>query len=115
MPTTHVRMLIIPVLGEVQEKSVLMQARRSNYDFLKHAMAGIFDEDFEHVAVLFEGTRRDMFVGETSSINGRHIRNVRATEIYRNNTMTHHPGTDPESLPAISGPAVLFPDFIVWK
>ena len=73
-----------------------------------------------------------MFVGETSSINGRHIRNIRATNIYRANAIQQaatgiefnlppfevprtSPHLDPESLPAISGPAVLFPDFIVWK
>lgn len=111
-PVTY---LVIPVLGSIETRSIAVWHDRKAFDLLKGSIGPLFDEPFEHVAVLYNDHRCDMFVGETSSINGRHIRNVRATEIYRNNTMTHHPGTDPESLPAISGPAVLFPDFIVWK
>ncbi|CCF19137.1 protein of unknown function [Pseudorhizobium banfieldiae] len=113
-PPPQTRMLIIPVLGATEERLVTIAGKSSNYEALKRAMAGVFDEPFEHVAVLFEGNRRDMFVGETSSINGRHIRNIRGTAIYRNNALTREPGLDPESIPAISGPVVLFPDRIVW-
>lgn len=111
--------LIIPVLGDII--SVAVPAWRSDrtYGWLKENISPHFDEGFEHVAVLYRGERRDMFVGETSSINGRHIRNVRATEIYRAATLSRDAALtsrrDPESLDAISGPAVLFPDEIVWK
>jgi len=66
----------------------------------------------EHVAVLHEGERRDMFVDENGIEKGLPL-NPEATAIYRNNTMTQYPETDPEKLPAIYGPAVLF-DRRVW-
>jgi len=109
-----IRWLLIPVLGDVAAHYIANWSDKRAYDLLKIFVGPVFDEPFEHVAVLYEGHRRDMFVGETSSINGRHIRNIRATAIYRANVLTRAPGTDPESLPSISGPAVLFPDTIVW-
>lgn len=109
---TDVTFSLIPVLGAVQHLAAPFD-RSAQRASLLVAIGRLFDEPYEHVAVLWEGGRRDMFVGESSAENGRHIRNIRATEIYRNNWLTQHPGTDPESLPAISGPAVLF-DQIVW-
>lgn len=106
--------LLIPVVGNIVAGRIFGFSSKRAYDSLKATIGPLFDEPFEHVAVLYEGHRRDMFVGETSSINGRHIRNIRATAIYRANVLTRAPGTDPESLSAISGPAVLFPDTIVW-
>ena len=35
-------------------------------------------------------------------------RNESATTVYRQNYIVHNPGTNPESLPFIAGPAVLF-------
>lgn len=110
VPFPPVTYLLIPVIGAVSTHQTPASSDRLMASIRQH-----FDEPTEHVAVLYKGHRRDMFVGETSAINDRHIRNVRATEIYRNNWLTRHPGTDPESLPAISGPAVLFPDDIVWR
>lgn len=126
-----VRFFLIPVLGETRE--IHTQCVGRFRDWMRPHIKEFFDEDVEHVAVLYDGQRRDMFVGETSSINGRHIRNVRATEIYRAATIqraeqgeTFDPQHlmwvddppylqfNPESLPAISGPAILFPDKIVW-
>lgn len=63
--------------------------------------------DLEHVTVLHDGKRTDMFVDECGSLKGL-PRNEPATSIYRNNWLTQHPKEDPESLPAIYGPAVLF-------
>jgi hypothetical protein len=68
--------------------------------------------DLEHVAVLVEGHRRDMFVDE-EGIRKKLPRNETATRIYRNNWLTQHPSVDRESLPCIVGPAVLF-DRIIW-
>lgn len=107
--------VLIPVLGARQEFGIDGWTDRQASNLLQSFIRPHFDEDYEHVAVLFEGHRRDMFVGGTSAINGRHIRNVRATEIYRANALSQNPRLDPESLPAISGPAVLFPDRIIWK
>lgn len=99
---------VIPVIGALKEvKSEF--APKPGYDALRRLIEPYLDgERLEQVTVLHEGQRRDMFVGECSAINGRAIRNVRATEIYRNNVLTRRPRTNPEALPAISGPAVLF-------
>ena len=61
----------------------------------------------EHVSVLHDGARRDMFVDEEGRLKGM-PRNERATAIYRTNWMTRHPDADPETLPHIAGVAVLF-------
>lgn len=136
-PPTGIPFLLIPELGDIKTLAMPMPytpgKKASYYDALKQHIGPFFDEPFEHVAVLYNGDRCDMFVGETSSINGRHIRNVRATAIYRANAiqkarvgvelyltpgLDESPGIaglDPESLPAISGPAVLFPTVIVWR
>lgn len=68
---------------------------------------------FEHVSVRHNGERRDMFVDETGALTGLPW-NEAATAIYRANWLHDHPGTDPKSLAAIYGVAVLFPNQIVW-
>jgi len=112
--STLTQYFVIPEIGENRVYHAHISPRPS-LAMLKATIEEHLDgERLEHVAVLWEGERRDMFVGERSSINGRMIRNIRATAIYRNNTLTQRPETDPETLPAISGPAVLFPDRRVW-
>lgn len=66
----------------------------------------------EHVTVLFNGVRSDMFVHDHSAINGS-VPNMAATQIYRAATMERVPGTPPESLPGIFGVAIVF-DQIIW-
>lgn len=67
----------------------------------------------EHVAVLHEGRRADMFVHEDG--HGEHLpRNEAATAIYRAFWLERHPSDHPETLPCIAGPAVIF-DRIVWS
>ncbi|SPL65377.1 hypothetical protein [Ochrobactrum soli] len=128
-----VRFLLIPVLGDIKEErfTVAPATVVPRAKLLEHVRT-FFDEPIERVNVLYRGEYRDMFVGETSAINGRHIRNIRATEVYRANALENHwrlnsPDPtkakpidlswtlDPEILPAISGPAVLFPDYQVWE
>lgn len=76
------------------------------------------NEPLEHVSVLYQGERRDMFVCEHGHMELRHRHqlpiNDAATAIYRNHWLTKHPETDPGSLPEIAGTAVLFPDRQVW-
>lgn len=74
--------------------------------------------DIEHVSVLFEGQRRDMFVDEFGAPVCKGLpRNECATAIYRAATMQGLSGApyngDPESIPAIYGPAVIFQE-MVW-
>ncbi|NTD85471.1 hypothetical protein [Agrobacterium tumefaciens] len=111
-----VKFIFIPVIGAAVDHEVDVNVAPAKlWAALAVFVRPLFDEDVEHVAVLYKGQRRDMFVGETSSINGRHIRNIRATEIYRANTVSRMPPSfNPEELPAISGPAIIFPDTIVW-
>lgn len=68
--------------------------------------------DFEHVYVLHDGHRADMFVDETGHWKGL-PRNEDATRIYRTAWMARYPSADIESLPEIVGTAVLF-DNEVW-
>jgi hypothetical protein len=72
----------------------------------------------DRVQVVYDGTERDLFVvvalnsriGQPSAL----AFNSGATSIYRNSWLRQHPGTDPETLPAILGPAVLF-ERPVWR
>lgn len=67
----------------------------------------------EHVAVLHEGRRADMFVHEDGHGEGL-PRNDAATAIYRASWMQRHPETNPNALPWIAGDAVIF-DRTVWS
>lgn len=72
-------------------------------------------EPMEHVTVLYKGKRADMFVNEMGHLTEPPLPlNPKATAIYRNNWLTQHPGTDPNSLPTIVGVALLF-HRIVWR
>jgi hypothetical protein len=95
---------ILEVHGKVTTGSVDWP-EEPGYDLFRALLDPIIGR-FEHVAVLHEGGRRDMFVNEMSAFDMP--RNEAATRIYRNNTLTRSPETDPESIPAIHGPAVLF-------
>jgi hypothetical protein len=70
--------------------------------------------ELEHVSVLHNGQRRDMFVDENGHSKELQ-RNEAATKIYRNNWLTQHPKDEPESLPYIVGTAILFPDEVIWR
>lgn len=94
--------------AEPEVQPVADLAPQPGYRALKAIVEPLIDgAALEHVTVLHEGERRDMFVDECGSLNGL-PRNEEATAIYRNNWLTQHPEEDPESLPAIYGPAVLF-------
>ncbi|MBC6714772.1 hypothetical protein H9Q09_01050 [Aurantimonas sp. DM33-3] len=101
-------MTIIPaVIGAPEERTVMLKPEPS-YDHLKELLAPIFQPGgFEHLTVLYQGERRDMFVGENSAL-GSQPRNITATAIYRNAWLTRNPLDDPESLPPVCGAAVLF-------
>lgn len=65
--------------------------------------------NLEHVSVLWEGRRTDMFVDDEGTMRGRELpRNEEATAIYRAYWLGTHPGTDPESVAAVYGCALLF-------
>jgi hypothetical protein len=90
------------------------------YLALKAIIEPITGKPFEHVTVLadFAGgenfRRSDMFVYELGHVIKPPLpRNEEATAIYRRNALLHQGYTDPEELPWIAGPAVLF-QHIVW-
>lgn len=76
------------------------------YFALVEVMRPLLDgRNLERVRVLVDGQYRDLFVAE----RGEGLpRNEKATALYRANYLTAFPKTDPESLPAVYGPAVLF-------
>lgn len=100
--------LIIRANGDEETRTVELPAE-PDYFQLKALISPIIGErnDFERVAVLHNGKATDMFVDEMGALKGL-PRNERATAIYRNNYLAQHPGTNPEVLPWIVGPAVVF-------
>lgn len=78
------------------------------YDKIKALIEPLLDDNpLEHVTVLYDGERADMFVDEMGAMKPLPV-NERATVIYRTNWLTQHPKADPDSLPAIHGTAILF-------
>ncbi|OCX12679.1 hypothetical protein QV13_24080 [Mesorhizobium hungaricum] len=100
---------VIPEIGEVQQRQTQLTARPS-LDALRAVIEPhLAGERMERVRVFVDGEYVDMFVGDRSAINGKMIRNVRATDIYHNNIRTHDPDNyDAATMPPICGPAVLF-------
>src|SRR5262245_31118206 len=64
------------------------------------------------VGLIISNEERDMFIDGIASMKEL-PRNELATSLYRANYLAKHPGTDPEKLPFICGPAILF-DEQVW-
>ena len=110
IPTTFMGM---PILGRPMKATVDLP-RSPGLDALRAVVEPmLYGGRLEHVSVLHEGRLADMFVCEDSAFVGN-VRNNKATKIYRANWMSQHPKDDPESLPAIYGPAVLV-DRRVWS
>lgn len=99
---------IIRANGDEETRSAELPAD-PDYFQLKALINPIIGErnDFERVAVLHKDKAVDMFVDENGQLKGL-PRNERATAIYRNNYLKQNPGTNPETLPWIVGPAVVF-------
>lgn len=83
-------------------------ARHPGLKKLREVLAPYLDGgELEHVSVLHQGRRSDMFVDDIGVLKEL-PRNEAATAIYRSYWLESHPGTDPETLPPICGPAILF-------
>jgi hypothetical protein len=95
--------------GTVEERDVSdTMTAEPGYSALRDLITPLLDgRNMEHVSVLHDGQRADMFVDEEGHLLGL-PRNEAATTIYRNNWLTQHPDVDPETIPFIVGPAVLF-------
>lgn len=91
------------------------------YTRLQAVIEPLLASRMEHVTVMADfggGTkyqRADMFVDEIGHVraDGPLPRNESATAIYRTNALLREPGRNPESMPWIAGPAILF-DRRVW-
>lgn len=85
-----------------------------SYEALRKIVVPALSSEFlERVFVRnSNGVMVDMFVDENGVDNSLPLNEI-ATRIYRRNWMTQHPDEDPEDLPAIYGPAVVF-DRRVW-
>lgn len=100
--------------GELPKPGTFTIPRQPGYAFLCELIEPMLDgAKLEHVTVLYQGRRGDMFVDEFGSVRGL-PRNEHATSIYRAASLDREPGLDPESLPAIYGPAVVFDRQVWW-
>ena len=68
--------------------------------------------NLEHVTVLHNGERADLFVDDVGLIKGL-FRNPEASEIYQAAAIARRPDADRSTLPSIYGTAILFAR-IVW-
>lgn len=93
--------------GTLEHGSVMWpkEPKLADFDALIPPIVGC--RYYERVRVLHERRYTDMFVDEEGGLKDL-PRNDIATQIYRCNWMTQYPSTRAESLPHISGVAVLF-------
>lgn len=96
-----------------EERAAKMPADPSYSQLCKVLDPLFFNRRWEHVNVLFEGCRADMFVDERGRLDDL-PRNEAATAIYRAGWLARYPESDPEDLHWIAGTAVLF-ERIVWS
>lgn len=93
--------------GTIQDHSAKLDPQPA-YEALRDLISPHLDGGrLEHVTVLHEGERADMFVDE-DFLEKRLPFNAEATAIYRANALSWSPDVLAENLPAILGPAVLF-------
>jgi hypothetical protein len=114
--------LILHVDSRAEKRNVSLPPGQQFHAALRKIVTEIVGEPMEHVKVFtdFNGGPNyrylDMFVNELGHMKDPPLpRNQAATFIYRRNWMSHanKPG-NPEDLPWIAGPAVLFRD-PVWR
>ena len=99
--------------GHDPEQWVLTLPRMPTYEHLADALRPTVGGGIEHVAVLYDGERRDMFV-DGDGVGKALPVNPFATAIYRAAFLLRHPEARAGALASIYGPAVLFTDRKVW-
>jgi hypothetical protein len=102
----------ILVPGQPPREGTVDIPMQPSYGNLKTAVVPmlrtVIDGSWEHVTIMLEdGSRSDMFVDE-HFVAKRLPLNPEATAHYRRATLTQEPGTNPNGMPAILGPAVVF-------
>lgn len=121
-PTIKTKLVFIPAFGAQEKHEVELTSTPSSVELHQFIDPLLGTRQFEHVLVYPSETGwlgadhyRDMFVDETGMVKGL-PRNIAATALYRRNFLVHQqpPVDDDDTLPAIYGPAVFFPDRKVW-
>jgi hypothetical protein len=102
----HFQYRVIPVEGPIR-RGVVTWPKRPTFNLIDRLVKPLIGGSIEHISVLDNGQRRDMFVDDEGKKKGL-PRNRGATAIYRAHTLTLAPDMDPEDLPEIVGPAVIF-------
>lgn len=101
------RLTILQPDGKTEERTADLPAH-PGVDMLRSLLTPLFDGVvMEHVSVIHDGCRADMFV-DGDAIDRGLPRNEAATAIYRYYSLSRTPARDAESLPAIYGTAILF-------
>lgn len=106
IPTPTVLHIIHPGAAMFEDMTVMLP-ERPDLEVLRAILMPILGGPFEHVTIYDAGEARDMFVHETGAVDGLPA-NATASRLYRAGFLAMNPGTRPEDLPAIYGPAVLF-------
>lgn len=106
--------LLILRPGRETEVKVVDLPLQPGFDRIDALIRPLLDgHDMEHVTVLYDGRRADMFVDEMGGCIGLPV-NDAATAIYRAATLRRAPLANPDALPAIFGPAVLV-ERLIWS
>lgn len=101
------RYRVLPDVGDATDHSINWP-REPHSDLINELCRPLIGGGFiERVAVLHDGAPMDMVVDEQGHMKGL-PRNEQATAIYRAASLRRDPDLDPETLPWIAGPAVLF-------
>jgi hypothetical protein len=108
------KLRLIPVEGEPEDREVEL-AETPTYGALRALVEPLLHGgDMERGRVWYQDAYRDMLVDENGIAKDLPV-NERATAIYWANTLAHTPGPHlTETWAEIRGPAVLFPDRLVW-
>jgi len=110
-PMTKLR-IFRPGVDEPEIREIELDAEPGFHELVDIIMPFLGKGHLEHVAVLDDGERNDMFVDDMGQLK-RLPRNEAATAIYRASHLSRHPETDPETMSYIYGVAVMF-DRRVW-
>jgi hypothetical protein len=95
--------------GTFSDHEILMEKKPTHHDVRRLVEPHLGGARLMHVPVLCPKTRRwtDMFIDGMGALK-QLPRNDAATSIYRHGFLLRCPNKDPEKLPYIAGPAVVF-------
>jgi hypothetical protein len=100
---------VLPEAGVSADHEILLAKKPVYEDLRRLVEPHLSGARLMHVRVLCPelGDWTDMFIDDMGALK-RLPRNDTATAIYRNSFLSRNPNDDPEKLPYIAGPAVVF-------